>query len=104
MRSAHNLKSIEIKDNFEALIEQYLPKLEEITVFNDVTNGWGDYWFEKVYEFISKTNYEKIFYFVKKSLSQKIIPYLSRFERIESLIISIDNNVLNEHFISIAKN
>jgi hypothetical protein len=30
LRSTHNLKSIEISGNFEALIEQYLPKLEEI--------------------------------------------------------------------------
>jgi hypothetical protein len=99
LRTTLKLKSIRVYDNFEALIEQYLPKLEEIK-FNDFTVEV----FEKFANLYNKQIKKISFHFLTPSMSKEIIPHLSRFENLEALDFGLFCYVWNEHFISMAKN
>jgi hypothetical protein len=99
LRTTPKLKSIRVYDNFEALIEQYLPKLEEIK-FNDFSVEV----FEKFANLYNKQIKKISFDFLTPSMSKEIISNLSRFENLEALDFELFCYVWNEHFISMVKN
>ncbi len=41
LKSTHNLKTIEVSEEFETFIEQYLPNLEEIKVHDFSDDSFG---------------------------------------------------------------
>jgi hypothetical protein len=99
LRTTPKLKSIRVYDNFEALIEQYLPKLEEIK-FNDFSVEV----FEKFANLYNKQIKKISFDFLTPSMSKEIISNLSRFENLEALDFELFCYLWNEHFISMVKN
>jgi hypothetical protein len=99
LRTTPKLKSIRVYDNFEALNERYLPKLEEIK-FNDYSVEV----FEKFANLYNKQIKKISFDFLTPSMSKEIIPHLSRFENLEALDFGLFCYVWNEDFISMAKN
>jgi hypothetical protein len=99
LRSTHNLKALKVDERFAALIEQYLPKLEEIKIMRFSGEGFED--FADLYnKQIKKISFE----YPSKEWDKKVIPYLSRFERLESLYLGTFRHVFNEDFISMAEN
>jgi hypothetical protein len=100
LNSTHSLKAVKIYEEFDALIEQYLPKLVEIEVFDS-----KDFSFDSFEKFANLYNNQikKISFDDWTEKRDKFIPYLLRFENLETLIIGFDYYHWNNDFLSMAK-
>jgi hypothetical protein len=100
LKSTHNLKAIKIYEEFDALIEQYLPKLVEIKIFDS-----KHFSFDSFENFVNlyKKQIKKISFDDWTEKRDKYIPYLLRFENLETFIIGFDYYHWNKDFISMAK-
>jgi hypothetical protein len=99
LRSTPNLKAIKIHDNYEALIEHYLPKLEKIIIRDNIIE-----WMERLSNLYSKQIKSAHFDFYWQELYSSNIPFISRFENLESLKLEAHYYRCDEKFISMAKN
>ncbi len=98
LRLTPNLKAMNIYISFEALIKEYLPKLEEIKVWRISSQG-----FEKFANLYNKQIKKIRFYYWTEEWN-KFIPHLSQFENLESLYLRTYHYRWNKDFISVAKN
>jgi hypothetical protein len=98
LRSTPNLKVMNIYISFEALIKEYLPKLEEIKVWRISSEG-----FEKFANLYNKQIKKISFYYWTEEWN-KFIPLLSQFENLESLHLRTYHYRWNKDFVSVAKN
>jgi hypothetical protein len=96
LRSTPNLKKAGVCGNLNAVLEQYLPHLENINVW--------EFSGEKIEKFTNLYNKQiKKISFIYLAQNKAIIPYLSRFENLESLYIQTFRYEWNEDFISMAE-
>jgi hypothetical protein len=78
------LKAFKIDERFNEIIEKYLQKLEEIKIVRFCGEN-----FEEFVDLYNKQIKKISFEYPSKEWNQKVIPYLSRFERLESLYLGI---------------
>jgi hypothetical protein len=99
LRSTSNLKAIKFHDNFDAVTEQYLPKLEEIIV-----KEFSYEWLEKFAILYNKQIKRANFEYSWDELNPQIVSFISRFENLESLKLEVHYYKCDEKFKSMAEN
>jgi hypothetical protein len=97
--STPNLKAIKIHDNYEALIEQYLPKLEKIIIREHSIE-----WLVKFANLYGKQIKSAHFDFYWQELLSSSISVFSRFVNLESLKLEAHYCRCDETFVKMAKN
>ncbi len=86
MKSTHNLKAIEIYNNFDAVTELSLLKLEQIII-----NDFSSEWFEKFANLYNK-QIMKISFNEWCNDKNSVVSYLLKFENLESLSFTVRKN------------
>jgi hypothetical protein len=86
LKSTHNLKAIEIYNNFDAVTELSLLKLEQIII-----NDFSSEWFEKFANLYNK-QIMKISFNEWCNDKNSVVSYLLKFENLESLSFTVRKN------------
>jgi hypothetical protein len=101
LRSTPKLKAIEIYDNFDAVIEQYISQLEEIKI-----NEFSNEWLEKFANLYNNQLKKISFNDWSNEKNMNVVPHFLLFENLESLNFRIcENSYYNwTQIISLAQN
>ncbi len=81
------MKAIEVYDNFEAVIEQYISQLEEIKI-----NEFSNEWFEKFANLYNNQLKKISFNDWSNEKNMNVVQYLLLFQNLESLNFRVCKN------------